>query len=451
MSARHLRWLFLLSLFVGNVAAAQNFSGDARKIAMGGIGYSDNITEKMIGHARPYTPIVLPIGLIQLAQDWDHFDPDKDSFDPILALEYAANPLHFVFGRNPDGSRGRFVEDIVDATFNRDLNTYRGFVPTDKLVAEGLASPNWGKTFKLQKKNNGSFQGFYVGAGPYLSVKTDLNFDQGLIDVLGSAAPVQIPNREFVITDSSSGQLALAITGGYRARIALPGSSASGPAEREGIYLGANYHYLRGFRNESADLQVHFDTDSAGLLTLAPTTTPVVVDYLNARSGSGFAIDLGIGAVIDNWEFGFGANGIANRIEWTKISPKRYTLQSLLNGGDFIEEVLPAPTSKLRVELPVDYTGNLGYTRGAWSFGTEFSQGFQGFSFHGGVERRFGWIELRGGGRYSLERWHPSGGVGFNFTDRFSVDVAAYGTTTNLERQLRAALAISLRLNHLTF
>ncbi len=231
MNVRILVGVLLLSLVTYVGAPAQNFSGDARKIGMGGIGYSENIATKMVEEQRPYSSVVIPLGFIQMALDRKHFDPDDDNFDPVLLMEYAANPLHFVVGRNPGGARGEFVKDIVNGELNRNLNAYRGFVPTKKLTAEGLASPNWGKTFKFLKRGGGAFHGIYVGAGPYLSAKTVLDIDPNLIDVL--ASPTEVPlttlaNKSFFITDDSFGQLALAVTGGYRGRFAFPGRSGTG-------------------------------------------------------------------------------------------------------------------------------------------------------------------------------------------------------------------------------
>ena len=64
------------------------------------------------------------------------------------------------------------MSDIRNATLSRDLSSYHGFVPANDLLAEGLASPNWGYTFKVKKDARGGFQGIYVGAGPYLSMHT---------------------------------------------------------------------------------------------------------------------------------------------------------------------------------------------------------------------------------------------------------------------------------------
>lgn len=440
-------YLFLLLLIVVTAASAQNFSGDARKIGMGGIGYSDNIATGMVDDERNYSSILVPLGVIQLLQNRDRFNPDNDSFDPVLALESAANPLHYIFDRDPGGNRGKFVQDLVNGELNRDLNAYRGFMPTNSLTAEGLMSPDWGKTIKVRKQPNGTFHGFYLGVGPYISMNTSLDIDKGLTDVLSSPTPVQIPNRSFSIKDKSAGQLALSIIGGYRGRIALPGR-ASGAGNRDGIYIGANYRYLYGFRYEAADMMFRFDTGSDGLITFFPSTSPAKIIYSTSSSGRGLALDLGLAAVVNHWEFGFGANGVGNRIEWKTLGNKLFSIASLVEGGDFLEQRLPYGPDLLRVELPVEYIGNGAFNAKSWSVAAEIRQGFQGASFHGGLEYRLGPLELRGGGSYGMEKWHPSGGIGLNLGRVFSIDIAAFRTATNIERQLKTGLAVSFRINH---
>ena len=128
------------------------------------------------------------------------------------------------------------------------------------------------------------------------------------------------------------------------------------------------------------------------------------------------AIDVGVGAVIDNWEFGFGANGIGNRINWTDVERTTYFHDNLLNGdGDLIESV-PVPLGDVRVELPIDYRANVGYDVDRWAAVAEFGRGLQGKSFHGGGELRLGMIDVRGGAVYSRELWNPAGGVGMNMS-----------------------------------
>ena len=435
---------FLFSLGSGN---AQSYSGDARKIGMGGIGYSENITTQMIEDDREYSSIVIPLGLLQLLGDFDRLNPDKDEFDPILAMEYAANPIHFTLNRDPGGQRGQFVSDIVDGRVNPDLSAYQGFQPVNQLTAEGLANPSWGKTFKFRRRSNGSYQGFYIGAGPYFSVRNDLNIDETLTEIFGGSASK--PNETMRINNFSTAQLALAVTGGYRARFALPQNG--GASTRNGIYVGVNYHYLRGFRYEDVDLAIRFDTDASGHVNLNPSTAPVVATNTSFDRGNGYALDFGIGAVIDRWEFGFGANGVGNRINWKNVEMKQWLVPSWGDYDDIndYEEHTPYYEDfKIEVKLPVEYIGNATYhLADNWTFAAEVSHGFQGAGFHGGAEYRLGMIELRGGGRYGLNRWHPSGGIGLNFGKTFSIDAAIFGTKTNIERKFKPAIALSIRLN----
>ena len=82
MKTRPLILLLLLFLMFCGQAAAQNFSGDARKIGIGGIGYSENPAFSLIDEEKQYTSIVFPFGLIQLIQDFGKFNPDnEDIFD----------------------------------------------------------------------------------------------------------------------------------------------------------------------------------------------------------------------------------------------------------------------------------------------------------------------------------------------------------------------------------
>jgi len=439
--------LLLLLCMLSGAAAAQDIIGDARKIGMGGIGASGSIAPGMAGEPRPYRALVLPLGLIQLYQDRGSFDPDRDDFNPLFAVEYAGQPLHYGFGRASAANLDRLVADLVNGTVDRDLNAYRGQAPVNSLRVEGLAAPNWGKLFKVSQHADGAFHGFYAGAGPYLAAGTDLKVDRALTEVLASAAPVPLGGRSFDIAGVSRAQVALALTGGYRGRIPWPGRSRNGKPGREGLYLGVNYNYLHGFLYRDADIRLRLDTDSDGLLTILPATTPLAIDCLGSRSGDGFAIDLGLAAVTGRWDFGFGVNGIANRITWREPSLKQYTLQSLVTGIEVVGQSLPAPSTKFRVELPVNYTGSAAFHMDDWTVVAEVSHGFDRIAFRGGIERRLGAIDLRGGGHYSFDRWHPSAGLGLNFGRRFSLDVAAFGTSINIERRLRPAVALSVRLN----
>jgi hypothetical protein len=434
-----------LFLSLPAVAAAQDWNFDARNVGLGGAGSSKNIATDLIEEERGYRAIVLPFGLFQVLRDFDIYKPDSPKFDPVRAVEYAASPIHFIPERDSSATGQAFVSALRNATFSRDLNTYRGFAPANEIIGGGLANPSFGGTIKVAKRPDGSFHGVYVGAGPYMAIRTTTNFDPQLTSLLASATPVVLRNAQLPVTNANDGQFAIAITGGYRGRMAWSPGIGSG-SEREGLYLAANYNYLHGMRYENINLALRFDTDQNGLLTLVPNRpSPLIIDRREGTSGSGFSIDVGIGAVVDRWEVGFGVTGIANRIEWDDVMQTRYSLPNILSGNsDFIESP-QIPIGIERVELPVDYRGDIAYRTDEWRGVVQIGHGIQGGTFHGGVERVFDRIAVRGGGRYTLKKWNPTAGVGFNLTPRFGIDVAAFGTTANIERRRKLAIATSLR------
>ena len=340
----------------------------------------------------------------------------------------------------------QFVFDIVNALLSRDLNTYKGFTPSPAYIAEGLASPSFGKTFRVWNGDDGAFQGFYVGAGPYFALMTDNRFDEDLVDILDSADDVYIPNANLSVTSQSTPQFAVALTGGYRARIAGPSLSPLG-SDRNGIYLAANYNYLLGFGYEDYNMAVRFDTNGQGLLTLSPPPPPIAIERHTSNRGRGMAVDVGTVLVVDRWDVGFGVNGIGNQITWTGLEREGFFLESLVDGGDFIQVPLGPIDEDLKVELPVNYTTSVAYHADQWLAVGEYSRGFQGNTVRTGLEYRLGRVELRGGTRYSAERWQQSAGAGFTLAPGVALDVAAFGTSANLERRRDLALAFSLRFN----
>ena len=110
-----------------------------------------------------------------------------------------------------------------------------------------------------------------------------------------------------------------------------------------------------------------------------------------------------MGAILDNWEFGFGANGVANRINWTELKLTQFDLTNLLNGQPFADRSLPAPVTTIEVNLPVRYSGNVGYHANTWSVLANFAHGFENFSFHGGTEYRLSRLEFRAGSSFSRD------------------------------------------------
>jgi hypothetical protein len=426
---------------------SQNLGNDARRLALGGAGATGTVTSEMIGKQQDYTAIPIPLGLIQVFKNREIFDPSDPDFDPVRAVEYAADPLHLTMSRNSNAQQNLFIKNLVDAglNINRDLNTYRGFKPAQHVHAQGLVAASWGKTFRVGS-DDGISNGIYLGAGPYLAIGTDLDFDRKLIDVFSSTTNLYHPNNTYVIGDITNGQAALAITGGYRGRFRVKGLENTGKGE--GVYVSANYNYLHGIHYENGDVALQLDTDSSGLLIVTPSSVPLAVNRISSSKGHGFSIDLATGVVKGPWTVGVGLDGLGNRINWSGATGHRYALQNLFNGGDFVTSSLTLPSTTIRATLPVRFHGNTEYTRGRWTAVTELGKGFHGFDFNGGVEYRFGPLAFRGGTRYNRHLLHGSTGLGFNILPKIGIDFAAFQSTTNLENDHRLSYALSLRINH---
>jgi hypothetical protein len=426
----------LIFAFAG-AAAAQGIVMDARLVGMGGGGgNSPNIARKMVPAAtRAEIVIPIPIGLIQTFKGgFDKFKPSSEGFDPLLAVETTGSALHYRFGADTGSTRTEFVNDLVNGTVNPDLTTYAGFNIQETYDSEGLFAPQLGKTFKFINADD-RFHGLYVGVGPYLSFHTETDVDPRLADLLGDG--VRVTNASMPVLNASNAQVAGSLTAGYRGR--LPMGSSTG--DRDGVYLAYNFHYLKGFKYYQPNLDVRFNTNAAGNLT---TSTPFSLVSLEGATGSGFASDVGVQFVRGNVQFGVGINGIGNRINWKEFTQATYSLANITAGLDFTKTPGTAPFQELQVKQPVVKTANVGYEGDGWGAIATATDGYNGKSFSGGLERKVASFWLRGGGRYSREHWDPTVGFGIG-TDK-ALDVALFGTHANFQDERQWALAASVRI-----
>jgi hypothetical protein len=430
----------LLIFALAGSASAQGIVMDARLVAMGGGGgNSPNIARKMVPPAaRAEMVIPIPLGLIQVFKGgFDKFKPSSDKFDPILAVETSGSFLHYRFGADTDSDSPRtaFINDLVNGSVNPDLTTYAGFHIQESYDSEGLLAPQLGTTLKFVKADDG-FHGLYLGVGPYLSYSTAAAVDQRLTEILGDGT--RVPNASMSIVDTSQAQVAGALTVGYRGRV--PMGSSTG--ERDGVYLAYNLHYLKGFKYYGPSLDVRFNTNAAG--NLGASATPFNLVSLEGESGTGFASDVGVQIVRGNVQFGAGVNGIGNRINWKEFTQATYTLPSLTAGFEFTKTPGTAPFQELRVKLPVVKTANIGYEGHGWGLTATATDGYNGKSFSGGLERQVGPFWLRGGGRHSRDHWDPT--AGFGIGTNVALDVALFGTHANFQDERQWALAASVRV-----
>ncbi len=360
-------------------ASAQNYSFDARRIALGGAGGTPNVASKLVERQRRYRSILIPVGLIKVLSNVRVFYPNREDFDFSRAVEFGTSPLHHVFGRREDITARGFFSDIVHARVKSDLNAYSGSDVPLSTFAEGLVSPTWGKTFMLHQDDR-SFQGIFVGAGPYLAARAFAVFDSELVEVLNGSGDRYIPAATLGIGGGETDQLALSITGGYRARFPVFVQDGA-EAGRNGMYVAANYHYLHGVRFDDFNAKLQLETDSVGLVSSTPQGPPFTLEWQTSSKGRGLALDFGVTFVRNRWDFGVGVSGVANRINWSKITRHHVALVSLLDGNEFVHVKLPLTGAPRRFVLPVTYTGDVAYHREKWSLFSEVLVRFPGQQF----------------------------------------------------------------------
>ena len=78
----------------------------------------------MVDEQRPSRAIVLPFGLVQILPNMRTMNPAENDFDLVRTIEYAASPIHYVFGRDSSDTGQQFVTDIRNGELSRDLNSF---------------------------------------------------------------------------------------------------------------------------------------------------------------------------------------------------------------------------------------------------------------------------------------------------------------------------------------
>lgn len=519
--------LLLLVLAAPEPAAAQHWTFDARRIAIGNTRNVTTIASTMLESRRKYLSIVLPFRLLQVLGDFSVYDPHSLNFDPLRAMTNVASPLHYTFGDRVSSDYARLLNDLLDFDLDRDLTTYLDALGLDlpglSVLVDELGSPSgatafstpadaryalavplvsgldprrdaldlsaldglridlanaswnqdyvgeflfarhWGRTFRIHENPDGVTHDVYVGSGPYLAFHSDVavrSAFRSYLDIGSLTRSIEMRQLspdiahlelELGIANRTDAQMAAAITGGYRLRLPF----REGRGSRDGIYIATNYHYLHGLRYENLGLDLDLALDSADLFANGADPAPIQLGTLErhtSRRGHGFALDVGLAFVVNRWEFGAGADGLINRIDWKNV--RRGELQifeeNLYSGfsdGGLADIQAPGGPEGMerRVTTPRRYSAHVGYHQRHWTVLGNYGRGLVGNYWHGGFEYRFPWMDVRGGGHLKGDRWHPMGGVGFALARSWHLDVAVFGTSVNPLRERRMAVAMSLR------
>ena len=151
----------LLLTSTASSASAQNYSFDARRIALGGAGGTPNVASKLVERQRRYRSILIPVGLVKVLSNVRVFYPNREDFDFSRAVEFGYSPLHHVFGRREDITGRTFFSDIVQAQLEPDLNAYRGFDDSSLRSPQKVSIVGeLGQDVHAARRTTGAFRGF---------------------------------------------------------------------------------------------------------------------------------------------------------------------------------------------------------------------------------------------------------------------------------------------------
>ena len=207
----------------------------------GGVGGTPNLASKLVERQRRYKSILIPVGLVKVLTNLRVFYPNREDFDLSRAVEFAYSPVHQVFGRSEDINGRTFLRGHHQGPTHPDLNAYRGFEIDPSINCRGTDLGELGQNLHGAGRRP-ELSGDLRRRGSVSRGAADGEFEAGLW-VPEQPGDAYLPAASSSIGGGETDQLAVAITGGYRARFpyfAQEGDAAS----RNGMYVAADFHYL---------------------------------------------------------------------------------------------------------------------------------------------------------------------------------------------------------------
>jgi len=428
--------VLLISVALPNADAfGQTMS--ARRMAMGSAslgGDAANVAYRAVpkvkGRSAGFT---LPIGLVKVLSDPPSFDPGDPNFNVFKIANLIQNPPWNLQLGTAEAPSSDVVVNLGRDHLAVDLGDIRSYLPgkVARISAlQTLPAPAIG------------FGPWFAGLSVITQYDNDLQLNQPLRQALEGAEPF-LPLTEYAVIDSGLGQAIAAIQTGAAIPLMLNGTD---PRERGGmgLYGGARISLLRGI--EYADMRnvVSFATSD----TLFGST-PVVVDYAGdfrnagpAGGGWGQAFDLGAVIVAGKVEFGFGVNHIGARVNWH--GREQQTVRDSVT-GDYKAVVVNDDLS-FSTALPVVLTANIIRPIAGVLVAADVTHASGVTEGHLGLERWFGPLALRAGGRIDeAKALQSSAGVGTRFGPvGVDVAVASHGQSFgSAKRSLELAAGLS--------
>ncbi len=352
----------VLVFFLGMVSSGDlsGFIMNARRVGMGGAflchdGDAVVCNPAYLALPQPDTPLSLPLplGLLQLWNNFPVLNPDDPDFDPIYITNLLLNPPFHLQVLTPEytTTEANVTVDISEDLLLIDLGDLQTYIPTEPVETGILSfrSPRLGKRF-----GNWSFS-----IAPLLIGEGNVSLSDNLTSALAEAEAFEANSRYDVFADGNMAVMA-SINASHGRRLPFNLLGKDNP-----IYLGGTAKYLLGWAYVDTKTEVAiitgdpvFDTDEPPDLeftSIIRSSHPEWGTY--SPSGTGFGFDMGLLAEVDRVRVGFGIQDVYSRITW-EAEVERWKLNETTNE---IKKKTLVPFEYYRQRIPQTYTISLAY------------------------------------------------------------------------------------------
>ncbi len=431
--------LRVLALLAQTAVPAYGFTADARRLGMGGVvvpGCQELLALNVAYHRVPARPgangfvLPVPLGLVQLANDFPTLDPQDENFSVTRLANLALNPPFFLeLGKSSDLD-GDISLQVARNEFSILLEDAQALLPQKPIEVGGVWS------VPLAGITAGNVRTFL---SPLLYLEGEVAFDDAFHAVLAQGVPLQ-PNSTYFLDAAGQSLGGASISFGWTAPIATD-------VRGNGLYAGAVAKYLLGFGMSHSTSRFALSTGD----TIFGAQNSLEADY-NASVryaelgavGNGYGLDLGVGYRTGPVDLGLGVRDLGARVHWGST----LVWQSFLDEATgAVQSAIVGRDEPFTQKLPMQGTANISWSGGKTMLAADIVTSRLGTMAHVGVERRAGPLALRSGVQTDQEaRVQLAGGIGIG-SSRFMVDLALQTHNRNLtgERGLLRGTSLALR------
>ncbi len=370
-------------------APAAAFTTDARRLGMGSPFVpggrdlaSANVAYQTMPSRRDGRGFVipLPLGLIQLAQDFPTFDANDPNFSVTRIANLAINPPFFMETGNADPLDGDISLTIARNSFAIDIADARTLLPQEPLnVGSMYARPLFGL----------GLLGARTYFAPVVTLEGRIAFDNALFGVLTQGEAL-LPNREYTMTANGETMAGASFNVGYS-------GGGWGHPNGDGFYLGAYTKYIMGFGLGKADTQFSLATGD----TIFGDSDPMNVGYdattrvsRFGKIGNGVGFDTGVAYRMGGFDIGLGLRDLGSSVHWSGTQVDHSYLDDVT--GEVVTETL-SDSEPYTSKLPQQTTLNVAWTGHRTLLAADLTTNRWGTEMHVGAERKLGILAMRGG------------------------------------------------------